>query len=140
MLQAEGERAPGFELERRPVEVLRLDHHRGRALDVRRDAGDREAPVLLPLLGEDSLLQQTFARLAMLTPPEKILVVCGPAHAAAVLPLFFGAGSAASEIPCSAPEGDQPAPTRVAIQSGAVLVDATTDAVYAYEVQPRSGT
>ncbi len=56
------------------------------------------------------------------------------------LTVSFGAGSAASEIPCSAPEGDQPAPTRVAIQSGAVLVDATTDAVYAYEVQPRSGT
>lgn len=39
---------------------------------------------LLPLLGRDSLLQQTFARLARLTPPERILVVCGPAHAAAV--------------------------------------------------------
>jgi mannose-1-phosphate guanylyltransferase len=39
---------------------------------------------LLPLLGEDSLLQQTFARMTLLTPPEKILVVCGPAHAAAV--------------------------------------------------------
>lgn len=39
---------------------------------------------LLPLLGDDSLLQQTFQRLRALTIPERILVVCGPAHAAAV--------------------------------------------------------
>jgi mannose-1-phosphate guanylyltransferase len=39
---------------------------------------------LLPLLGEQSLLQQTFARIRKLAPPERILVVCGPAHAAAV--------------------------------------------------------
>ena len=39
---------------------------------------------LLPLLGERSLLQQTFDRIAGLTPPERILVVCGPAHAVAV--------------------------------------------------------
>jgi mannose-1-phosphate guanylyltransferase len=39
---------------------------------------------LLPLLGKDSLLQQTFARLRQLTEPERILVVCGPAHAAAI--------------------------------------------------------
>jgi mannose-1-phosphate guanylyltransferase len=39
---------------------------------------------LLPLLGKDSLLQQTFARLRRLTEPERILVVCGPAHAAAI--------------------------------------------------------
>jgi mannose-1-phosphate guanylyltransferase len=36
---------------------------------------------LLPLLGDDSLLQQTVARLAPLAPPERTLVVCGPAHA-----------------------------------------------------------
>lgn len=39
---------------------------------------------LLPLLGHESLLQQTFARLRRLTAPERILVVCGPAHAAAI--------------------------------------------------------
>lgn len=39
---------------------------------------------LLSLLGQDSLLQQTFHRLRRLTTPERILVVCGPAHAAAV--------------------------------------------------------
>ena len=39
---------------------------------------------LLPLLGRDSLLQQTFRRLATLTVPQRILVVCGPAHAAAI--------------------------------------------------------
>jgi len=39
---------------------------------------------LLPLLGQDSLLQQTFARLRRLTDPERILVVCGPAHVAAI--------------------------------------------------------
>jgi mannose-1-phosphate guanylyltransferase len=39
---------------------------------------------LLPLLGEASLLQQTVARLAPLAPPARTLVVCGPAHAAAV--------------------------------------------------------
>ena len=39
---------------------------------------------LLPLLGADSLLQQTVDRLAATTAPERTLVVCGPAHAAAV--------------------------------------------------------
>lgn len=39
---------------------------------------------LLPLRGAASLLQQTAARLATLTPPERTLVVCGPGHAAAV--------------------------------------------------------
>ena len=39
---------------------------------------------LLPLLGERSLLQQTFDRIAQLTPPERILIVCGPAHAASI--------------------------------------------------------
>jgi mannose-1-phosphate guanylyltransferase len=39
---------------------------------------------LLPLLGQESLLQQTFDRLKRLTVPERILVVCGPAHAAAI--------------------------------------------------------
>lgn len=39
---------------------------------------------LLPLLGKDSLLQQTFERLTHLTVPSRILVVCGPAHAAAI--------------------------------------------------------
>ena len=39
---------------------------------------------LLPLLGERSLLQQTIDRLASSVPPERTLVVCGPAHAAPV--------------------------------------------------------
>src|SRR3954451_14975552 len=39
---------------------------------------------LLPLLGERSLLQQTIDRLALSVPPERTLVVCGPAHAAPV--------------------------------------------------------
>lgn len=39
---------------------------------------------LLPLLDQSSLLQQTFERLRRLTVPERIMVVCGPAHAAAV--------------------------------------------------------
>ncbi len=39
---------------------------------------------LLPLLGERSLLQQTFDRLCGLTEPERILIVCGPAHVAAI--------------------------------------------------------
>lgn len=39
---------------------------------------------LLPLLGSDSLLQQTYARARRLAPPERILVVCGPAHATAI--------------------------------------------------------
>lgn len=39
---------------------------------------------LLPLLGQRSLLQQTFGRLCGLTDPDHILVICGPAHAAAI--------------------------------------------------------
>jgi mannose-1-phosphate guanylyltransferase len=39
---------------------------------------------LLPLLGERSLLQETITRLAPSVPPERTLVVCGPAHAAPV--------------------------------------------------------
>lgn len=39
---------------------------------------------LLPLLGERSLLQETIDRLARSVPPERTLVVCGPAHAAPV--------------------------------------------------------
>lgn len=39
---------------------------------------------LLPLLGNQSLLQQTFERLRLLTDPEHIVVVCGPAHVAAI--------------------------------------------------------
>ncbi|HWV23698.1 MAG TPA: mannose-1-phosphate guanylyltransferase [Thermomicrobiales bacterium] len=39
---------------------------------------------LLPLLGRDSLLQQTFQRVLRLTTPDRVMVVCGPAHAAAV--------------------------------------------------------
>src|SRR5918998_3498617 len=39
---------------------------------------------LLPLLGERSLLQLTLDRLAASVPPERTLVVCGPAHAAPV--------------------------------------------------------
>jgi mannose-1-phosphate guanylyltransferase len=40
---------------------------------------------LLPLLGQESLLQQTFARLRRLTDAERIIVVCGPAHVAAIV-------------------------------------------------------
>jgi mannose-1-phosphate guanylyltransferase len=46
---------------------------------------------LLPLLGDRSLLQQTTDRLQRLAPPERTLIVCGPAHRAAVaeqLPRF----------------------------------------------------
>jgi mannose-1-phosphate guanylyltransferase len=39
---------------------------------------------LLPLLGERSLLQQTVERISTIVPPERTLVVCGPAHAAPV--------------------------------------------------------
>ncbi|HET8522628.1 MAG TPA: sugar phosphate nucleotidyltransferase [Thermomicrobiales bacterium] len=39
---------------------------------------------LLPLLGERSLLRQTWDRLEPLTAPDQTLVVCGPAHAAAI--------------------------------------------------------
>lgn len=39
---------------------------------------------LLPLLANRSLLQQTFDRVTRLTPPERVIVVCGPAHAAAI--------------------------------------------------------
>lgn len=39
---------------------------------------------LLPLLGARSLLQQTFDRLCALTDPDRILIVCGPAHVAAI--------------------------------------------------------
>jgi mannose-1-phosphate guanylyltransferase len=39
---------------------------------------------LLSLLGNRSLLQQTFDRLSLVTDPDRILVICGPAHAAAI--------------------------------------------------------
>lgn len=39
---------------------------------------------LLPLLGARSLLQQTADRLARVAPLHRTLVVCGPAHAAAI--------------------------------------------------------
>jgi mannose-1-phosphate guanylyltransferase len=39
---------------------------------------------LLPLLGERSLLQQTVDRISSIVPPERTLVVCGPAHATPV--------------------------------------------------------
>lgn len=39
---------------------------------------------LLPLVGEASLIQQTAKRVSGLTSPDKTLVVCGPAHAAAI--------------------------------------------------------
>ena len=39
---------------------------------------------LLPLLGDRSLLQQTVHRISSVVPPERTLVVCGPAHAAPV--------------------------------------------------------
>src|SRR5215207_8823542 len=45
---------------------------------------DARPKFLLPLLGERSLLQQTIDRLAPSVPPERTLVVCGPAHAAPV--------------------------------------------------------
>lgn len=39
---------------------------------------------LLALLGERSLIQQTFDRITRLTPADRVMVVCGPAHAAAI--------------------------------------------------------
>jgi mannose-1-phosphate guanylyltransferase len=39
---------------------------------------------LLSLFGDESLLQQTFARLRRITVAERILVICGPAHADAI--------------------------------------------------------
>lgn len=39
---------------------------------------------LLPLLGEESLIQLTVNRLMPLTPPERNMVICGPAHAVPV--------------------------------------------------------
>lgn len=39
---------------------------------------------LLPLLGKQSLLQETFERLCGFTAADHIVVVCGPAHAAAI--------------------------------------------------------
>ena len=39
---------------------------------------------LLPLVGEASLLQETVSRIDSLTSPDRTLVVCGPAHAAAI--------------------------------------------------------
>jgi mannose-1-phosphate guanylyltransferase len=39
---------------------------------------------LLQLLGNRTLLQQTYDRLTQLTDPQHILVVCGPAHAEAI--------------------------------------------------------
>lgn len=39
---------------------------------------------LLPLLGDRSLLQQTVDRIRDVAPPSRTVVVCGPAHAAAV--------------------------------------------------------
>lgn len=39
---------------------------------------------LLPLFGNRSLLQQTFDRLLALTDTDHVLVVCGPAHVAAI--------------------------------------------------------
>lgn len=39
---------------------------------------------LLPLIGEASLLQETANRIGALTSIERTLVVCGPAHAAAI--------------------------------------------------------
>jgi mannose-1-phosphate guanylyltransferase len=40
---------------------------------------------LLPLTGKRSLLQQTVDRLLPLAPPERMVVVCGPAHAPAIV-------------------------------------------------------
>lgn len=39
---------------------------------------------LLPLLGERSLLQQTVDRLATVTDLDRILIICGPTHAAEI--------------------------------------------------------
>ena len=39
---------------------------------------------MLPLLGDRTLIQQTFDRVTRLTPSDRVLVVCGPAHAAAI--------------------------------------------------------
>jgi mannose-1-phosphate guanylyltransferase len=39
---------------------------------------------LLPLTGDRSLLRQTVDRLTPMAPPHRTLVVCGPAHAAAI--------------------------------------------------------
>ena len=39
---------------------------------------------LLPLVGEASLLQQTAQRVGSIAPPAQTMVVCGPAHAAAI--------------------------------------------------------
>lgn len=39
---------------------------------------------LLPLLGKRSLIQQAFDRIVRLIPAERVMVVCGPAHAAAI--------------------------------------------------------
>lgn len=52
----------------------------------------------------------------------------------------FGSPGELFEVPCSAPDGQQPAPTRLPVQAGAVLVDAAVDAVFVYEVHPRSDT
>jgi mannose-1-phosphate guanylyltransferase len=63
---------------------------------------------LLPLLGERSLLQQTVDRISALAPPQRILVVCGPAHAAPVarqLPLL----SERNVLVEPAPRGSGPA-------------------------------
>lgn len=52
----------------------------------------------------------------------------------------FGTGSAASEVPCARPGESAPSPTRLAVRAGTVLVDTASDAVFVYEVHPRTGT
>lgn len=81
---------------------------------------------------------------ASVTLPEdagafEVVLACQSLDGSA-LGVRFGSPGELFEVPCSAPGGDQPAPTRLPIQAGAVLVDATADAVFVYEVHPRSGT
>jgi mannose-1-phosphate guanylyltransferase len=63
---------------------------------------------LLPLLGDRSLLQRTADRLEPVAPPERTLIICGPAHCdpvSAQLPHF----PAASFIVEPSPRGSGPA-------------------------------
>src|SRR5215211_2211728 len=65
---------------------------------------------LLPLTGHRSLLQQTVDRLRPLAPPERTVVVCGPAHAPAIarqLPEIPEANLLVEPSPKGSP-GDRP--------------------------------
>ena len=63
---------------------------------------------LLPLLGARSLLQQTADRLAPVAPLHRTLVVCGPAHAAAIARQLPGLPEAHLVVEPS-PKGSGPA-------------------------------